>query len=261
MLFRIAGAQLPVTTDINANVENILNAIDFAGDVGADILLTPEGSLSGLSHQFDVDKVALALQSVTQKARELGVGLALGTCFLEPEDGLIHNQIRFYLPDGTYLGFHSQILHCTSRNQPDLAGIDPFSSHPLQIFNFKGIKIGGLLSNDLWANPACTQLPNSYLCRELAQMGVQVIFHGVNCERSSAVTDNIRWNFHEANLKMNASAGKLWIITVDNCYPEEFVCSSPSGTIDPNGEWLCQTEPQGLQYFVSTIELPETEAL
>jgi len=41
-LLRVAGAQIPVCTDIEANVETIMRAIDFAGTEQADILLTPK---------------------------------------------------------------------------------------------------------------------------------------------------------------------------------------------------------------------------
>tara|TARA_B100000700_G_scaffold45410_1_gene47502 strand:- start:223 stop:417 length:195 start_codon:yes stop_codon:yes gene_type:complete len=40
---RVAGAQIPVGTDIKANTANLLRAIDIAAGKGADILLTPEG--------------------------------------------------------------------------------------------------------------------------------------------------------------------------------------------------------------------------
>ena len=49
---RIAGAQIAVQTDIEANVKTLLRAIDFAAGQQADSLLTPEGSLSGYTHEF-----------------------------------------------------------------------------------------------------------------------------------------------------------------------------------------------------------------
>ena len=64
-LLRVAGAQIPVSSDIEANVEVIMRAIDFAAAEQADILLTPEGSLSGYTPNFDAAAVEQALAKVT----------------------------------------------------------------------------------------------------------------------------------------------------------------------------------------------------
>ncbi|MFQ5808524.1 MAG: nitrilase-related carbon-nitrogen hydrolase, partial [Armatimonadota bacterium] len=109
---RVAGAQMPVTTEIESNVETICRAIDFAASEKAEILLTPEGSLSGYTSEFDAGAAREGLERVTAKAREAGVGLALGTCFADPEDGKRYNQIRFYGLGGECLGFHSKTLLC-----------------------------------------------------------------------------------------------------------------------------------------------------
>ena len=44
---RIAGAQIPVGSDIQSNKREILKALDWAKDNKVDHLLTPEGALSG----------------------------------------------------------------------------------------------------------------------------------------------------------------------------------------------------------------------
>ena len=54
MELRVALAQLAVTEDVEANVAAIERAVEFAAAEGADILLTPEGSLSGYTHLFAV---------------------------------------------------------------------------------------------------------------------------------------------------------------------------------------------------------------
>ena len=82
MEVRIAGYQMAVGSDIRENARKIRGAIDWAADAGAEILLTPEGSLSGYTHRFDARSAEAALGVVTDHARARGVGLALGTCFL-----------------------------------------------------------------------------------------------------------------------------------------------------------------------------------
>ena len=96
MEIRVSGAQISVTRDIESNIKAIDRAIDYAISQKAEILLTPEGSLSGYTHEFDIQTTEEAQASVTHKAKEAGLGLALGTCFVEQADQKCYNQIRFY---------------------------------------------------------------------------------------------------------------------------------------------------------------------
>ncbi|MGH9389049.1 MAG: nitrilase-related carbon-nitrogen hydrolase, partial [Vicinamibacteria bacterium] len=130
----------------------------------ADILVTPEGSLSGYVADFDAEATARALDEVVRKAKEGGVALALGTCFREPEDGLRYDQLRFYDKDGAFLGFHAKILLCKRVAKPESVGeIDHFKTKPLRTFALGGLTVGGLVCNDLWANPEWTPMDDTHL--------------------------------------------------------------------------------------------------
>jgi predicted amidohydrolase len=255
MEIRISGAQIPVIEDINTNVKTIERAIDYAISEKADILLTPEGSLSGYTQRFDIKATTEALEYVTQKARESKLGLALGTCFVEPDEKC-YNQIRFYKSDGEYLGFHSKTLTCGSMTDHPEGEINHYAIQSLRTYNFDGICIGGLICNDLWANPGCTPIPDPHLTHQLSKMGAKIIFHSVNGGRSGSEWSDIVWHYHESNLRMRANASKIWVVTVDNCYPLDLKCSAPSGIIEPGGKWVCKAEPQGEQFFSHTIEIP-----
>jgi predicted amidohydrolase len=257
MHLRVAGAQLPVTADVKTNVEAICRAIAWSEAQGADILLTPEGSLSGYTATFDADEVREGLAEVTEAARRAHVGLALGTCFIELDDGGCYNQIRFYEPDGTYLGFHSKTLRCGSLDDPPRGEINRYAVRPLRTFCFQGVTIGGLICNDMWANPECTPQPDPHLSQRLSEMGARIILHAVNGGRDGSDWSDVAWRYHEANLRMRARAGRLWIVTVDSCYPPSLKCSAPSGVVAPDGTWACQADPWGEQYFVHDIELSE----
>ena len=259
MNIRVAGAQIPVSSDVESNVLAINRAIAFAADEHADMLLTPEGSLSGYTPSFDTQAVGEALQVITVRAREAGIGLALGTCYVEP-DGACYNQIRFYLPDGTYLGFHSKTLTCGTLDDPPQGEINDYSVSPLRTFSLNGICVGGLICNDLWANPGCTPGPDPHLTQQLTRMGAKVILHAVNGGRDGSEWSRVAWQYHEANLRMRARAGRVWVVTVDNCSPQEMPCSAPSGVIDPRGVWVCRTEPQGERLFAYTIEVSGSPA-
>ena len=199
--------------------------------------------------------MAGALEDVTAQARAKDIGLALGTCFLE-QDGLCYNQLRFYRPDGKYLGFHSKTLRCGTLEATPRGEINNYAVAALQIFNWRpGIKIGGLICNDLWANPSCTPVPDPHLSQQLADMGASIIFHAVNGGRNGSSWSELSWQYHESNLRMRARAGNIWIVTVDNASPEDLPCSAPSGAIDPAGDFVLRTKSKGAQFFVQTLTL------
>ncbi len=250
----VAGAQLAVTRDIAANVESLKRAIAYAARVGADVLLTPEGALSGYTPEFDRVDVCRALLDVTSCARRAGVGLALGTCF-EEDDGKCYNQMRFYESDGHYLGFHSKQLRCGTFSASPEGEINDYAAVPLQVFKFENVKIGGLICNDLWANPECTPMADPHLTQQLASMGARIVFHAVNGGRDGGEWSEVAWRYHESNLRMRARAGGLWIVTVDSAHPVSLPCSAPSGVLDPEGNWVCQTAPRGEQFFHYAISL------
>ena len=58
---RVATAQIPVTESILENSATIHRALDVAIKEDADILLTPEGSLSGYTSKFNQEEVDLSL--------------------------------------------------------------------------------------------------------------------------------------------------------------------------------------------------------
>ncbi len=264
MRIKIAGAQIPVTSNIKLNLEAIDRGIEFAKREKAEILLTPEGSLSGYTHDFDKEAAVMGLEKLRAKARECGVGLALGTCFFEPsfgarnenQDKKCYNQIRFYKPNGDYLGFYSKTLTCGTLTNPSVGEINHYAVSELRTFAWDGITIGGLVCNDMWANPCCTPIPDPHLSQKLSDMGAGIIFHAVNTGRSDSEWGNeVEQKYHEANLRMRARAGKIWIVTVDNCYPLDMDCGSRSGVIDPNGSWVCRIPSKGEQFFAHTIEI------
>ncbi|MFC1718182.1 carbon-nitrogen hydrolase family protein, partial [Candidatus Poribacteria bacterium] len=242
--------------------EAISRAIDFAGSEKADILLTPEGSLSGYTPEFDVSAVREGIETIATRAKETHVGLALGTCNIE-EDGKCYNQLRFYERDGDYLGFHSKILLCGDHEDPPSGEINDYAAIPLRTFQFKGMTVGGLICNDMWANPMCTSMPDPHLSQQLAKMGTKVIFHAFNGGRGKSEYRDMVNPLHESNLRLRARAGKVWIVTVDNCYPLDTPGSAPSGVIDPTGKRMVEAPLEGEQFFaysIALIDCSETES-
>jgi predicted amidohydrolase len=251
---RVAAAQIPVTRDVDKNLAVILRAIDGAVAAGAEILLTPEGSLSGYTPEFDREKVKKALAKVVQKASDGGLALALGTCLFEPDDGRCYNQIRFYDRSGEFLGFHSKILRCGSLTEPPRGEIDDYAARELSTFEVNGIRVGGLICNDMWGNPACTPMPEPHLSQQLSRLGAKIVFHAINGGRNgSEWSENVHWPFHESNMRLRAQAGGLWIVSADNCAPQDIPCSAPSGVLGPDGRWKARAPRQGEHVVVFTI--------
>lgn len=254
MRLRVSGAQLDVTKDVDRNFQNVIDAIDAACEQGADILLTPEGSLSGYTPEFDRSHVEAALDAITDHAKSRGVGLALGTCFIESND-LCYNQIRFYSKNGEYLGFHSKILRCGSIEAEPRGEINHYATTDLRTFEFEGITISGLICNDFWANPSCTPLPDPHLTQQLSDLDAKVIFQAVNGGRNGSLwARDVVWPFHESNLMMRTRSDRLWTVVADSAHPVDHPCSCPSGVITPNGEWAVQTRKQGTDQFTYTID-------
>jgi len=253
---RVAGAQIPVVNDVAKNVAALHRAIDYAIAEKAEILVTPEGSLSGYTPGFDAEATARALDGVVRRAKEAGLALALGTCFRE-EDGLRYDQLRFYGKDGTFLGAHAKILLCKRVATPDSPGeIDHFKTKPLRTFALGGLTVGGLVCNDLWANPEWTPMDDPHLAQQLARKGARVIFHSVNAGQAEGDELALNRSYHESNLRIRARSGRVWIVTVDAADPAgKRAGNAPSGVVGPDGKWAVQVEPKGERFFSATIEI------
>ena len=79
MSLRVATAQIPVTEDITENSAAIQRALDVAIRDKADVLLTPEGSLSGYTPTFDQSEVEAQLATIVKRASSAGLALAACT--------------------------------------------------------------------------------------------------------------------------------------------------------------------------------------
>ena len=104
MKLRVAAIQMEVSNDIERNSATIGRAIHQAAASAADILLTPEGALSGYTPNFNAAAVTSELSALTTLARHQHLGLALGVCFKE-SDGFTYNQLRFYSAGAAILDF------------------------------------------------------------------------------------------------------------------------------------------------------------
>ena len=258
-VLRVAGAQLPVTKDVQKNLEAITRAIEFAAREKADVLVTPEGSLSGYTALFDAAATEQAIEAVRQRARQAHVALVLGTCFADAE-GARYDAQRCYDCMGDYLGFHAKILLCRWMPDPKRKGeVDSFKSAPLRTFQLDGLTVSGLICNDMWANPEYTPMPDPHLAQQVAEHGARVIFLSVNSGQDEGETLALHRAYHESNLQIRSRSAKLWVVVANACDPQgrrEANCHS--GVMGPDGHWVVQADPKGEQFFVQTILVEST---
>ena len=251
----ISGLQMPVTNDVARNEKRILEAIKKASKAGADFLVTPEGSLSGYTPNFDRLQVAGAVERLTAAAKEHKVGLLLGTCFKELTDGKeqCYNQVRVYTPQGEYLGYHAKILRCSDLNSPGSGEMTDYAQGRLRTFEWNGISFGILICNDFWATPGYTTIPNPYLPWQLKQMGAQLIFHSIN-----SGTDQKYRAFHESNVNLWAKALGIYIVEVNAAGKNKNEkTNASSGLVGPKGQRDAIVPDVGEQFFTCKIRIAD----
>lgn len=245
----ICGLQMNVSNDIAANLKQIVEGIGNAAREGADFLVTPEGSLSGYTSNFDQKELSIALESVTAEASRMKVGLMLGTCFKKTTKGkeFCYNQVRVYTPESQYLGEYSKILRCSTLDMPGTGEMVDYVEGDIRTFDWNGNRFGILICNDLWATPGYTTMPNPYLVWKLKQSGAQFIVHCIN----SGSVQKYR-PFHESSAELWALSVKLPIVEVNAAQGDEKI-NAQSGLIDANGERSLRVLDSGVQFFTVNL--------
>lgn len=248
----LAGLQMNVTNDVKSNQEQIIAGIRQAEREGASFLVTPEGSLSGYTSNFNQGDVTTALNEIRAVAGKLKIGLMLGTCYKEIRQGkeFCFNQVRVYSPEGHFMGAHSKILRCSSIEMPGTGEMVEYAEGVLSTFDWQGLRFGILICNDLWASPGYTTMPNPYLPWKLKQMGAQFIVHCIN----SGTLQKYR-PFHESSAELWALSTKIPILEVNAAQGKEII-NAQSGLIEANGERRLRVPDSGEQFFTIRIQIP-----
>jgi predicted amidohydrolase len=256
LTIKLAGYQMNVSSDIHSNKEKILTAMRDAVSGGADFLITPEGSLSGYTAQFNQEQLQMALSEIESAAKDLNIGLMLGTCYKEMagETEYCYNQVRVYAPGGQFLGAYCKILRCSSLDYPGTGEMLDYVEGELKTFEWKGQRFGILICNDLWATPGYTTMPNPYLPWKLKQMGSQFIVHCIN-----SGTNRKYKPFHESSAELWALSLKIPVIEVNASYEERPV-NARSGFIDAKGERTIIVPDTGEHLFIMTLDIPVTSS-
>lgn len=246
---RIAGLQMDVSNNIKENEATIIRYLNNLKDQNVDFLITPEGSLSGYTSQFNGSELRESLSRVQEVARDLNIGLVLGTCYKEVISGkeYCYNQARVYLPNGTFIGAYSKILTCSPLENPGTGEMMEYVQGSVRTFSVKEVEFGILICNDLWATPGYTTTPNPYLPWKMQEAGAKVIFHIIN-----SGTDLTYKNFHEASVELWAKTLKIPIVEINAAHGTNEI-NARSGIIDPEGKRTISLESKGEQVFIYDI--------
>ena len=277
-MLRVGGAQIPVTMDIEKNVQTLKTAIDWANANSVNYLVTPECALSGYvqdisdtpletklekqQEYYVADKLQLeaALVEIEQYAADKNVGLCLGTIW--KESGMIgefkRNQIRFYhqgyligTTNKTYIITQDHVLpHDIHRDGLSISTMFDHDNNPFNVF--------GLICNDMWGGVWHGGMHPFNLAQKHNMMAspehqIKLAVHSTNGERGNDL-DDIVDVWHNANLRWWAKTINVPVITVDNAIhlngnDYDGPTSSESGVIDEQGNWLTKVPRIGTQYF------------
>jgi len=245
---RVAGLQMDVTNDILHNKNRILSGMKEAAEGKAIYLVTPEGSLSGYRSKFDQQELLKALQEILSHAKELKLGLLLGTCFKDEQESC-YNQVRVYTPEGVFLGAHSKTLVCSPIDSPGTGEMLEYKPGVLRTFEWHNIQFGILVCNDLWATPGYTTIPNPYLPLKLKQMGAEMIFHSIN-----SGTNQLYRRFHESSAELWALNLHVPIMEVNAAQGSERI-NAQSGLIESDGARSVVVPDTGEHLYFCDIKL------
>lgn len=249
----LAGAQIPVTPDLDFNYREISQAIEWAGKNNVDYLLTPEGALSGYGNVIrsneERNKLLYLEQQLIEESSYYNINLCLGTIYWSEElrGDLRRNQIRFYDKQGNF---------CGAVNKQMLIPMDTvIPGETFDIIDVDNKKVTGLICNDMWGEYKNKTIATSSM-RFFSANNVEILFHATNGPKGDVLGDIIKqkrlYDWCESNLYMQSLFG-IPIVTVDSTTtlsgePIDNYTSSPSGILS-NGEWLVQCPPNKKHYF------------
>tara|TARA_B100000427_G_C15492558_1_gene588347 strand:+ start:782 stop:1750 length:969 start_codon:yes stop_codon:yes gene_type:complete len=285
---RVAGAQMPISTDLQFNKNEILKALDWAKENEVHHLLTPECALSGYNPNSllsnNKDELEDALKEIENHiaSNNMDIIFHLGTLFVEPEiQGHVNrNEVRHYeaRDGGCHLFSTTNKIACVGADNFVIPG-DEIDVHILHHRRDREYKMATLICNDMW------EWDDNHMLNYKMSSEVQpdIIFHATNgvkftpdMLRTELNSMDVKYNnkfvfnafndWHESHMTMTAIQSCATIVTVDSCVPwdwdpsdeitvDESVTSSESGIINPLGIRLTDVPRYGRQYFYQDIDL------
>ena len=226
----ILAAQFPVSISIQQNLETIVGMLDYAQP--GDIVLFPEGAVSGYSHDLtflktiDPDELIAALDELQEQAQKRKIHLWVGSCI--QEFGNWFNSAIGFTPAGIIHRYAKINLANHERGV-----ITPGSDLPVfELINPNGIvKVGVQICREI-------RYPEQW--GWLARQGAQVILH-----LNNAINDVRFLPIWRSHLISHAASNQRFVVSVNNAAPEQ---NCPTVAVSPQG-WVIEEIISGQSAF------------
>ncbi len=238
----VSVAQLEVTTDIAANLAALRTIVGRCG--GSDLLVLPEGVLSGYDHDpAFLDRIdRLALEAAIAEAQQLveaaAIVLVAGTCL--PRDGRWYNCALGFSPDGRRFLYDKVNLAQHERQVYAMGGaLDVWS-----MFSAKGeVCVGAQLCREI-------RFPGQW--RHLARAGAEVFAF-----LSNAVGDATLSPVWRSHLISRAAENQRYVLAANNAHPAQ---KCPTMIVHPSGAVLAEVSSPELEILTATIDLADVSS-
>lgn len=264
MKIKLTAFQQPVFREPLENLECTLDMLKENNDT--DWILTPECAISGycqapvLYQPFTVQvkHVEMAITKIAEKAKELGVGIGIGSS-IRGKDTFPYNGILFYNKAGQEVSVYKKRLLTQGWEgggelHSYLAGHVPSYFY---LDEHEQVKASALICNDIWCMPRSAPNGNPYLTIELAKNNVDVLFVASNC--NGVEPDPLAKVWNENHLQVFAKEFGFYIVHSNSAtsvqHQDTNFLQCSSGIIGPDGNWIAKCKDIGMDSVTAEVEI------
>lgn len=251
----VGGCRIPVTTNIADNLVEIKKAIDWACDNSVDIMCTPECSLSGYMWKPDgkedprVLELDMALQEIERYSVEKKVDIVLGTAWYNNKNQWVNMQA--FIIDGEHQFTHEKNILFPLEQEIYYPG------YVSQVFDYKGVRIAGLICNDAWANTILWPGQTGLLLRSLWTKNVHFVFVSAFVPKEPG-PNNMFYRWCQSQVELFSAFGNWHTIVCDTTTNIDGTVyngppASPVGICDSEADWI-KSSDTGVTFFKSSFQ-------
>lgn len=250
----VGGCRIPVTNNIADNLVEIKNAINWAFDNSVDIICTPECSLSGYmwkpNNKEDprVLELDIAIEEVKRYSAEKKVDIVLGTAWYNNKNQWANAQA--FIIDGEHQFTHEKNLLFPLEQEIYYPG------NSSEVFDYKGVRIAGLICNDAWANTMYWPGQSGILLKSLAEKNVHFVFLSSFVPKEPG-PNNMFYRWCQSQVELAGAFGNWHTIVCDTTTNIDGSAyngppASPIGICDSCAEWTRDSDT-GITYFKASF--------
>ncbi|MHB9030962.1 MAG: carbon-nitrogen hydrolase family protein [Candidatus Latescibacterota bacterium] len=222
-MIRVGAAQVPQTSDMQKNLDKVLEYMEKAAANGVEMLCFPETHMAGYrvgilepDAPCDIEGLNRASEAIRALAKKLSLGVIFGTETPNP-GGKPFNSAQVIDDQGNLVALH----HKSKLTPADALGYS-FPPGGPTAFMFKGIPMGVVICFEGYRFPETTRM--------LAKGGAKIVFH----PQCNHVIPTMDWKLpvHEALIVSRAAENTLWFVSSNMSH----ACNNVrSMIVGPNG--------------------------